>query len=282
MKSTNVAKSKHLSQYKTHNKKCPNPTNFSNSRTHQYLGASNYTSENENVAPKPNMAKHNGKIASDLSKLGLPTPFSKSKPGSIELPSEESKSIGSNQTPQKIVGNFPQTTKAMAGIDKIFWTERPPAKGDFGPVRIHRLEKLQPKLLPISNESIIESALFASNADNGNENPGQNNNDNSKSKEVKIGICLYENDEEKNSSDNKNKYPPEEKVGPFIKKSPKEAIKVDTKNKGKGRSRSEQRKSGGSEKDQVFFDYINSHEKGICDNEDRNGKIIEWNFGVHN
>ena len=69
--------------------------------------------------------------------------------------------------------DFPQTTKSRQPIkfddpkgawkdDTMpFQTERQAPKGEFGPVHVQKLEKLEPKMLPANNESLIDSSLIS-------------------------------------------------------------------------------------------------------------------------
>ena len=115
-------------QKKIIGKKAPNPTNFSNLRSHPYL-----TYENSNVLEKAD------KLASNLSKLGLTNTF---------LNNTTEESILEINVPMR----FPQTAKAT-GIKKGF------GNVNIGPICGLVTAKLQPKMLPPGNESIMDISM---------------------------------------------------------------------------------------------------------------------------
>ena len=260
MKIANGTKAKQPSSSKSHSKKSPNPTNFSNSRSNMYL---TYNNSADFSAIKPS----NGKIVSDLSKIGLPTPFAKPKAGPLELPPEDSKAIV--HTPKRSPCILPQTAKAQGLNGKMFWTERQTPKAEFGPVHIQRMEKLEPKFLPISNESLIDLSIISNSAHNGA--PACNASDSKvpprkdAEKKLQIGICLYDSKKTNgigssstsspSSSSNIVAKPPVDKtiataVNPLSTNKKAQNSPVTSKaeeNKKVKRSRSEQRKEGDKE-----------------------------------
>lgn len=122
MKNINVTNTKRPHHKKQSIKKPPKPTNFSNLRSEPY---------------KKYESKRNIKIAHfsyEFTKLGLNDPFLANK----------------IRDPVKSIINptiFPQTTKSIN-------TKTVLEKCNLGPVRNQYVGKLEPKLLPIGNESL--------------------------------------------------------------------------------------------------------------------------------
>ena len=127
-----------------------------------------------------------------------------------------------------------ETENAPVGNDlKKFWTERQTPKGEFGPSHLQKLEKLQPKLLPVGNESLIDVSLMGGN-------------------EVRVDICLYEKKNQKVETQKT----PNPKTNPVVnnKKPPNSrngVRKIEEKKKAATRSRSEHRTKQCTEKELV-------------------------------
>lgn len=251
MKITNGVKPKQISGPKGWSKRSPNPTNFSNMRSHMYL-----TQTGGNLMT-------NGKTSDTSNALLTATSNNANMCGityfSAEMPKthiEEAKTAkppilsfdtstpaATHRTGPNI---FPQTTKlrqpanldeenAWKGETKAFWTERQTPRAEFCPIHLQKMEKLQPKQLPASNESLIDSSVISTSSAGVQAQvpvvPAKEvRREKESAKEVKVGICLY--DSKRTSG---KKLP-----------SGKTAIKPEEKKKAK-RSRSEQRKSNEKE-----------------------------------
>ncbi len=243
MQIANGAKPRPVAGSKSWAKRAPNPTNFSNLRSHMYLTETGSAS---------------GARPTSVPAVGISTPHDAHSAAPNR--GEEAKSVrhlppaldqstpaSTHRTGPNI---FPQTTKLRqpVGLDdentsswkaEGCWTERQPPKVEFCPIHIQKMEKLQQKQLPANNESLIDSSIVVpsgivpkTKAEKDSRKPPR--------KEVKVGIRLYDAPGPKKGKDkDKTKKPT--------------VTKPEEKKKAK-RSRSEQRKKQqATEKETVYY-----------------------------
>ena len=141
MKSSKEITKKKLPPEKAPKRKCPNPTNFSNSRSQIYL------SYNHSELDK----RINMKNADVDSKMEYNSSIEEIKEAKIKF--------------QKSKEMLPQSSKVMMNL-KQFFTDRRTEKTEFGPMRVQRTEKLEPKLLPIGNDSLIDTTKVSTEREN--------------------------------------------------------------------------------------------------------------------
>ena len=183
MKAVNGVKIKPKNASKMRQKNAPKPTTYSNLRSQNYLTHFEAESDTADCKTATNVERQFNACSKLEHKLEH----------TIDLkPAEEIKNHRqikiqkltniktSNTTPltNKLrPHDFPQSTRAKNPIkfddpksnwkdDTIpFMTERQTSKNEFGPVHVQRLEKLEPKILPINSDSIIDTSIVSNNPD---------------------------------------------------------------------------------------------------------------------